>query len=139
MTAAFDPSLSLVAKLKALTLSGELKTDPAQMAVAARLDKILLALADSPAAAKSSALGWLFGRKKREKPIRGLYVHGSVGRGKTMLMDMFFDMAMIRRKRRAHFHEFMADVHARIHAHRQKLKAGETKEADPVPPLRIAE
>ncbi len=138
MTAAFDPSLSLVAKLKALTLSGELKTDPAQMAVAARLAKILLALADSPAAAKSSALGWLFGRKKREKPIRGLYVHGSVGRGKTMLMDMFFDMAMIRRKRRAHFHEFMADVHARIHAHRQKLKAGETKEADPVPPVAAA-
>jgi cell division protein ZapE len=52
-----------------------------------------------------------------------------------MLMDMFFELAPVRRKRRAHFHEFMADVHERIHRHRQKLKAGETKEADPVPPV----
>ena len=134
----FDPSPGLGAKLKALAEAGELQADPAQMTVAARLDKILAALGDSRAAAKSSALGWLFGKRKREKPPRGLYVHGSVGRGKTMLMDMFFAMAPVERKRRAHFHEFMADVHARIHAHRLKLKAGETKQADPVPPVAAA-
>jgi cell division protein ZapE len=62
-------------------------------------------------------------------------VHGSVGRGKTMLMDMFFKKAAVDKKRRAHFHEFMADVHNRIHEHRQKLKRGETKLTDPVPPV----
>ena len=52
-----------------------------------------------------------------------------------MLMDMFFELVPARRKRRAHFHDFMADAHSRIHAHRQKLKNGETKETDPVPPV----
>lgn len=65
--------------------------------------------------------------------VKGLYVHGSVGRGKTMLMDMFYEMAPVAAKRRCHFHEFMADVHNRVHAHRQKLKNGETKQADPIP------
>jgi cell division protein ZapE len=55
-----------------------------------------------------------------------------------MLMDMMFELAPIERKRRAHFHEFMADVHSRIHAHRQKLKNGETRQADPVPPVAAA-
>jgi cell division protein ZapE len=66
---------------------------------------------------------------------KGLYIHGSVGRGKTMLMDMFFAMAPSARKRRAHFHQFMADVHNRIAAHRLKFKNGETKQADPMPPV----
>ncbi|MFP5341213.1 MAG: AFG1/ZapE family ATPase, partial [Gammaproteobacteria bacterium] len=67
-------------------------------------------------AKKKSALGWLFAKGSgRPKPIRGLYIHGSVGRGKTMLMEMFFKQAATDRKRRAHFHEFMADVHGRVH------------------------
>lgn len=131
-----DYTLSVSEKLKALTGSGELQPDPVQMAVARRLDHILSALKESRPAAKTSALGWLFAaRRKRLEPIHGLYVHGSVGRGKTMLMDMFFELAPVSRKRRAHFHEFMADVHNRIHAHRQKLKNGETRQADPVPPV----
>nr|WP_316656708.1 cell division protein ZapE [uncultured Gellertiella sp.] len=131
-----DYALSVSEKLKALTGSGALQADPAQMAVAARLDRILSALKESRPAAKTSALGWLFAaRRKRSEPIHGLYVHGSVGRGKTMLMDMFFELAPVQKKRRAHFHEFMADVHNRIHAHRQKLKRGETKLTDPVPPV----
>jgi cell division protein ZapE len=106
-------SLSVSEKLKAKTHSGELQADPVQLEIARRLDRI----------------------RKRTDPIRGLYIHGSVGRGKTMLMDMFFNLAPVARKRRAHFHEFMADVHNRIHAHRQKLKSGETRQADPVPPV----
>jgi cell division protein ZapE len=52
-----------------------------------------------------------------------------------MLMDLFFETVPIKRKRRAHFHAFMADVHERIFRHRQKLKAGETRQADPMPPV----
>jgi cell division protein ZapE len=59
-------------------------------------------------------------------------VFGEVGRGKTMLMDLFFEASPIVRKRRAHFHEFMADVHERVFLLRQKIKSGELTDADPM-------
>ena len=132
-----DYNNSVSDELTSMTAAGTLQLDKAQMAVAAKLDHVLAQLRERVPAKKTSALGWLFARKARrsENGIRGLYVYGSVGRGKTMLMDMFFSKAPVAAKRRCHFHEFMADVHARIHAHRQKLKAGETKQADPVPPV----
>ncbi|MFK7793504.1 MAG: cell division protein ZapE, partial [Devosiaceae bacterium] len=74
-------------------------------------------------------------RKASAPPTKGLYLWGGVGRGKTMLMDLFFDVAATKRKRRAHFHSFMADVHDRIHTHRQALKAGTVKQDDPIPPV----
>jgi cell division protein ZapE len=61
-----------------------------------------------------------------------LYIHGEVGRGKTMLMDLFFAASPVVRKRRAHFHEFMTDVHERVFALRRKLKAGEIDDEDPI-------
>ena len=129
-----DYSLSVSEQLKSLTASGSLQLDSAQMHVAKCLDRVLSELKQKRPAAKSSALGWLFAAKKKSsEPVKGLYIHGSVGRGKTMLMDMFFDMAPCSKKRRAHFHEFMADVHNRIAAHRLRLKNGETKQADPIP------
>ena len=131
-----DYNHSVVEQLNALTASGELKADAAQLGVAAHLDRILSDLKLRKPAKKKSALGWMFARKAAASPsVKGLYVHGSVGRGKTMLMDMFFQMAPGEKKRRCHFHEFMADVHNRVHAHRQKLKNGETKQADPIPPV----
>lgn len=132
-----DFKFSVSDELTALNAAGTLQADPAQMAVSNALDKVLASLREKVPAKKSSALGWLFGAKRKtaDKDIRGLYIYGSVGRGKTMLMDMFFSKAPVAAKRRCHFHEFMADVHGRIHAHRQKLKAGETKETDPVPPV----
>jgi cell division protein ZapE len=129
-----DYSLSVSEQLKSLTASGALQIDDAQMHVARCLDRVLSGLKQKRPAAKSSALGWLFAAKKKSSDkVRGLYIHGSVGRGKTMLMDMFFSMAPTPKKRRAHFHEFMTDVHNRIAAHRLKLKNGETKQADPIP------
>src|SRR5690606_29618445 len=86
-------------------------------------------------ASKASALGWLFARKRPPETVRGLYLYGGVGRGKTMLMDLFFELVPVRRKRRAHFNDFMADVHDRIQKHRDLLKNGETKETDPIPPV----
>ena len=131
-----DYSISVSEQLKALTAAGSLQVDNAQMEVAKCLDRVLLRLKERKPAAKSSALGWMFAaRKKPKEVVKGLYVHGSVGRGKTMLMDMFFKMAPSTKKRRAHFHEFMADVHNRIAAHRASFKNGETKQADPVPPV----
>jgi cell division protein ZapE len=134
-----DYSKSVVERLESLVAHGQIERDPQQVMIAKRLDGVLNALKSRTPARKSSALGWLFAAKRHtENPVRGLYIHGSVGRGKTMLMDMMFELAPIEKKRRAHFHEFMADVHSRIHAHRQKLKNGETRQADPVPPVAAA-
>lgn len=116
--------------------TGALRTDDAQLAVVAALDRLLEAIASKRLAAKSSALGWLFGKRRATaEPLKGLYVHGGVGRGKTMLMDRFFELLPVRRKRRAHFNDFMVDVHDRIQKHREKLKRGEVKETDPIPPV----
>ena len=87
-------------------------------------------------AKKSSALGWIFGARRPQRlPTKGLYIWGSVGRGKTMLMDLFFESVAIEPKRRVHFHAFMADVHRRIFAWRQKKKAGAVKGDDPIAPV----
>jgi cell division protein ZapE len=134
-----DYSSSVVERLESLAADGQIERDPQQFSIAKRMDSVLTALKSRNPARKSSALGWLFAAKRDAgSPVRGLYIHGSVGRGKTMLMDIMFELAPVKRKRRAHFHEFMADVHARIHAHRQKLKNGETRQADPVPPVAAA-
>src|SRR5262249_19031259 len=70
--------------------------------------------------------------QRREDPIKGLYIFGEVGRGKTMLMDLFFEASPVVRKRRSHFHEFMADVHERVRGFRDKLKRGEVRDDDPL-------
>lgn len=121
--------------LAGLVNAGTLTDDPAQRMVARGLDRVLARIRTERPASKSSALGWLFASKKAQDPLKGLYIFGQVGRGKTMLMDAFYSLLPASSKRRAHFHEFMADVHARIHAHRQKLKEGLTRQADPVPPV----
>src|SRR4029450_12239930 len=81
---------------------------------------------------KSSHLGWLFAKKSPAEPIRGLYIHGDVGRGKTMLMDLFFSASAVIRRRRSHFHEFMLDVHERVRTFREKIKRGEHADEDPI-------
>ena len=107
----------------ALIAAGKIEADPAQAALAGHLAALERRLEDRRLARKSSSLGWLFGqREKSGAPIKGLYVYGEVGRGKTFLMDLFFATSAVRRKRRAHFHEFMADVHERIYAFRQDDK-----------------
>ncbi|MEK1886021.1 MAG: cell division protein ZapE [Phyllobacterium sp.] len=120
----------------ALVSGGDIEADPAQQRLADRFDRLIHELATTRLATKSSALGWLFSRKApRREIIKGLYVYGEVGRGKTMLMDMFHQLVPAKRKRRAHFLDFMADVHERINAHRQALKNGDTKQEDPIPPV----
>jgi cell division protein ZapE len=110
-----------------------LERDPAQLEVLTKLEQLELRLSHYPLARKSSSLGWLFAnRESTLAPIKGLYIYGEVGRGKTMLMDLFFEASPVPQKRRAHFHEFMLDVHERVHGFRQKMKFGEHAGEDPI-------
>lgn len=100
--------------------TGELKPDEAQSAVARRLDRLAEALADY-APKPAGFFARLVGAKTGPAP-KGLYIQGEVGRGKTMLMDLFCAHAGIEPKRRTHFHAFMQDIHARLHEARRGAK-----------------
>jgi cell division protein ZapE len=118
--------------------TGAVERDPAQERIAAALDRLTDEISVKRLAQKSSALGWLFARKRETREVvKGLYIHGGVGRGKTMLMDLFFELLPVRRKRRVHFNDFMADVQDRIQKHRQARKNGDAKEDDPIPPVAL--
>ncbi|MCU0884372.1 MAG: cell division protein ZapE [Beijerinckiaceae bacterium] len=128
-------AISLIDHYDALVATGAIERDPAQALLVRQLENLALQLGERALASKGRALGWLFARGRPDPvPVKGLYVWGSVGRGKTMLMDMFFTRVRNVTKRRAHFHTFMADVHARIHAFRQQVKAGQIKDGDPIAP-----
>jgi cell division protein ZapE len=124
---------STSARYAALVAAGEIERDPAQEAVVARLARLNERLAMHRLARKSSSLGWLFGTRESAEPdLKGLYLWGEVGRGKTMLMDLFFATCPVKRKRRVHFHAFMLDVHERLRDYRNKLKFGEVPDGDPL-------
>ena len=127
---------SVRARLAALADEGKLQPDPFQTQAAEALDRLLDGVRQNQPASKSGALGWLMARSrsKREAP-RGLYLHGGVGRGKTMLMDLFFAAVPGTGKRRVHFNDFMADVHDRIIRQREARKRGDSKDDDPIPPV----
>ncbi|MBE7184410.1 MAG: AFG1 family ATPase [Methylobacterium mesophilicum] len=126
----------VAARLGQMVGEGLLRPDPIQRQAADALDALGAAIVKHQSASKSGALGWLFarGRDRKAAPL-GLYFHGGVGRGKTMLMDLFFQTLPIAQKRRAHFNDFMADVHDRIGAQRAARKSGASSEDDPIPPV----
>ncbi|MGY4599528.1 putative ATPase [Bradyrhizobium sp. GM22.5] len=123
------PSSSFREAYQAQIASGAIEPDAAQAEIAdayAALDQLL---ADYKPPRKQGLLSRLFSSDKDEAP-HGLYVHGEVGRGKTMLMDLFFQHSTVEHKRRAHFHEFMAEVHERIYDYRQGIARGEIGDGD---------
>jgi cell division protein ZapE len=124
---------SITGQYAAAVAAGRVERDPAQLAVVERLARLEDEIVEHRLARKSSSLGWLFaGRSNKPALLKGLYIYGEVGRGKTMLMDLFYEASPVKRRRRAHFHEFMIDVHERVHALRQKMKAGEHADQDPI-------
>ncbi len=123
---------SITARYAAGVAGGRVEHDLAQLTVVDMLARLEARIVEYRLARKSSSLGWLFGSREKKEPIKGLYIHGEVGRGKTMLMDLFFEASPVVRKRRAHFHEFMIDVHERVHAFRQQIKLGEHAGEDPI-------
>ncbi len=125
---------------RALLAKGELSPDPSQGMAAERLQALWLRLRGydpdpRPAEARQSLLARFLRRKPAEEADEarpnGLYLVGAVGRGKSMLMDLFFAAAEVKRRKRIHFHRFMQDAHARIHAWKRANPDGD----DPIPPL----
>jgi cell division protein ZapE len=123
------PPTSFRAHYQVLVSSGAIEADPAQARAAEAFANLEQRLTGYKPVRKLGLLGRLF-KDKDEPPPRGLYVHGEVGRGKTMLMDLFFQQSQVTHKRRAHFHEFMAEVHERIFGYRQNIARGEIADAD---------
>jgi cell division protein ZapE len=123
------PDVSFLSHYQSLVSSGAIEADAAQAQAAEAFADLEARLAGYKPLRKQSLFGRLFADKD-EAPPRGLYVHGEVGRGKTMLMDLFFQQSPVVHKRRAHFHEFMAEVHERIYGYRQNIKRGEISDGD---------
>jgi len=121
----------------ALLAKGDVRPDAQQAETIKRLQALSQELQDY--GKQMGRTGWkarlgLGGRK--QPPPKGLYMWGGVGRGKTMLMDLFFDHTPIEAKKHVHFHSFMQEVHRRIHAFREAQKAGKVgEEKDPLPAL----
>ena len=117
----------VLARYDALIASGELRPDPDQRAAAEHLARLQSAL-EAPLP-KPRLLARLTGSTPSPAPVRGLYMWGGVGRGKSMLMDLFHDCLAIGEKRRVHFHAFMQEVHAALRDARR------SESGDPIPPV----
>ena len=117
--------MNVADRYAALVTAGELRPDPTQADAAARLAALQAELEAVPP--RGSVLWRLV--KRPAPPPRGIYLWGGVGRGKSMLMDLFYACLDIRRKRRVHFHEFMIEVHDRLRVARQR------EEGDPIAPV----
>ncbi|HBH42874.1 MAG: cell division protein ZapE [Hyphomonas sp.] len=109
----------VIERYEARISDGQLMPDPVQAEAAAALDDLAHRLANRKTG------GWF----SKAETVTGLYMWGGVGRGKSMLMDLFFEHAPVEARRRVHFHEFMAEVHDRLDAWR-KLSEDERKRSE---------
>lgn len=118
-------------------VAGALRSDVAQEAAIEALSRLE---GDLNAAQEPQGFS-LFRKPKSLSAIRGVYLWGPVGRGKSMVMDLFFDSVPVKRKRRAHFHAFMAEIHSLIDRWRKgnpaerKAQFGQNKGDDPIAPV----
>tara|TARA_R110002033_G_scaffold87033_3_gene136988 strand:+ start:1696 stop:2838 length:1143 start_codon:yes stop_codon:yes gene_type:complete len=114
-----DGMISVLERYEARIAEGLIDADSVQAKAAARLDDLAHRLANKGKG------GWF----SKPAPVHGLYMWGGVGRGKSMLMDLFFEAAPVTPKRRVHFHEFMGGVHDMLGEWR-KLDASERKRSE---------
>lgn len=118
---------------------GDLRPDPLQELAAEKLQSLHHALADYRPSKSGGKQGWLhrFGLANRPKVDmpQGLYIYGGVGRGKTMLMDLFHSLVPIEPKRRTHFNAFMKEVQDRRHRWQVDRRAGKSLSDDPIPAI----
>ncbi|GAB4150393.1 MAG: cell division protein ZapE [Sphingomonadales bacterium] len=148
MSGTSKTSADVLAAYEALVAAGELTADDDQRRAAARLDRLARELADYPAVPSAFThvrrwrLAALFNWSGKDaRPPRGVYLWGGVGRGKSMLMDLFFDHAPLKAKKRVHFHAFMQDMHEALHRFRnltsaEKVAFGAAAGSDdPIPPV----
>ena len=117
----------ILPRYEALVASGELRPDPEQADAAARLGDVQRGLVQAQSGSATGFLSKLLGRQP--ETVRGVYMWGGVGRGKSMLMDLFHETLDITAKRRVHFHAFMLEVHALLREERRN------ESGDPVPPV----
>ncbi len=118
-------------RYQALVDAGKIVPDEMQSTLVSALDALGEAIGARDQAEGTSWLSRRRLRRRKPQPLCGLYIWGGVGRGKTLLMDLFFDDAPTTRKRRVHFHEFMAEIHDRLGAFRKERKG----RSDPIPPV----
>ncbi len=122
-----------LALYRARRAEGRIKPDPAQALAAEKLQSLHNALAHYQPSGRNSWLERLgLGRRQSDAP-QGLYIFGTVGRGKSMLMDLFFESATVAHKRRVHFHAFMLEIHDALH----RLRRDQPDEGDAL--VRVAE
>ncbi|MFU7528363.1 cell division protein ZapE [Qipengyuania sp. ASV99] len=126
--------MKVLSRYDELVAGGELQPDPDQRRAAIRLGQAQSELEAAAQTGKAGLLDRLASRLRPQKPaaITGVYMWGGVGRGKSMLMDLFHDCLDIRAKRRVHFHEFMQEVHERIRLERRN------QTGDPIAPVAAA-
>ncbi|KAK5650135.1 hypothetical protein RI129_001164 [Pyrocoelia pectoralis] len=128
-TARYGPLDALYEKID----KGELMPDPIQVKVCEALQQVYDKIEDYHPA-ENGIFNKLFGGKR--KVPKGLYIHGAVGGGKTMLMDLFHNCCDFGKKSRVHFHAFMVDVHQKIHETKQITATNTSKSRfDPIPPV----
>lgn len=121
-----------IASYRALVAAGALRQDPIQALAAEKLQLLHNRLQRHCVENGRGGLRGLLRLGRSDQPPQGLYIYGDVGRGKSMLMDVFFESAPMAAKRRVHFHEFMQEVHGAIHDWRQRQKRGDAKGDDPI-------
>jgi len=120
--------------------NGQLKEDENQACVVDKFQHLFLSLKNYTVPQNKFFLNRFFFKQTYKENPKGLYIYGSVGRGKSMLMDLFYDLAPILEKRRVHFHAFMIEIHKEIHAWRymdreSRIEKFGTALDDPIPPL----